>query len=93
MFSLDTASLIGIVTAGITEGLKWLPKVPLVAGQTAKIRAVAVVLAFVGNFGVAFSDGDFSAQKLAAGTIASFLVSFLVYKGVIKGTVAEAKPV
>lgn len=83
MISLETTGLIGILTAGIVQLLKWLPQVPLVAGQTAKIRTVAAALAFTGNLGTALVEGNADALSVIAGSLASFLVSFLVFHGVI----------
>jgi hypothetical protein len=83
MFSLDVSGLVGIITAGIVEVLKRIPAVPLVAGQTKRIRIVAAALSFLGTLGTAIAMNDLTAMNLVAGTITSFLVSYLAYKGVI----------
>lgn len=82
--SIDISGLVGIITAAIVELLKRLPQVPLVASQTNRIRVVAAILALLGNLGVAISTGEIDAINLVAGTIASYFVSFLTYKGLIK---------
>ena len=90
MFNLEASGLIGLISAFIVEALKKAPQVPLVAGQTARIRKVAAAFAFLGNLGYAVADGNVDAVNLVAQTVTSFLVSYLTYKGVIadpnKGT-------
>ena len=83
MFNLEASGLVGLLTSGIVEALKRAPNIALVKGQTKAIRIVAAVCAFIGNLGIAVADGNVDAQNLVAGTIASFLVSYATYKGVI----------
>lgn len=90
MFNIESSGLVGILTAGLVEVLKRLPQVPLIAGQTKRIRTVAAVFAFLGNLGTALADGNVDALNLIANTIASFFVSYLTYKGVISD---PSKPV
>lgn len=83
MFNIEASGAVGLLTTGIVELLKRARQIPLVSGQTKRIRTVAAVCAFLGNLGIAFADGDVISTKIAAGTIASFLVSYATYKGVI----------
>lgn len=83
MFNIEASGLVGLLTTGIVEALKRAPQVPLISGQTKLIRTIAAVCAFLGNLGFALADGNVDAQNLVAGTIASFLVSYATYKGVI----------
>ncbi len=92
MFNIEASGLIGIITAFLVEILKRIPQVPLVAGQTARIRIAAGVFSFLGTLGTAISQGDLTAMNLVAGTVAAFFVSFLTYKGLISGSQTTANP-
>ena len=51
LLNLAIPALVGLLTTGIIQVLKAIPTIPLVAGQTAKIRTVARRALVLGNFG------------------------------------------
>ena len=83
MFNIESSGFIGILIAGLVEVLKRLPLVSFISGHIKRIRTVAAVFAFLGNLATALADGNVDALSLIAGTIASSLVSYATYKGLI----------
>lgn len=77
-------AFVGVATALIVEGFKRLPQIPIAAGQTARLRTAAVALAFLGNVLNAWIAQDVGALEVLGGTFASYLVSYLTYRGVIR---------
>jgi hypothetical protein len=75
--------LVGPASALIVEACKRLPFVPIIAGQTAKLRTLAAGLSAAGTVVHAVATGDVDALGMYGEALASYLVSYLTYKGII----------
>lgn len=88
----------GIIIAGITEGAKRIPQIPLSAGQTRRIQAVGIGLSIVSTLIAAYLNGDLNTAVQAEGfqqniivivtllgfSISTWFTSVLAYHGLIK---------
>lgn len=77
--------LIGLIVPAVVEIVKRIQSIPVSAGQTNRIRVVALVFAFLGNLGTAYVSGDLSTflspELITVGVqaVVAFGISHLTY--------------
>ena len=88
--NMDVATVaVGVVTAFLTQGAKYLRAIPINDGQTARIRTFAAVLAFGGTFLTAWANGDIASATftqylgVVAQSVVTYFLAHITYKSVI----------
>jgi hypothetical protein len=84
LLHFDLTALSGALISGLVQLLKWIPQVPLISGQTKRIRTIVAALAFASNLGMAVLDGNTGAIEVAAGTIVTYAFAHLTFLSVFQ---------
>ena len=84
---ITEATFVAALTWALTNLIKAIPSIPVVKGQTARIRTVAAIAAIVSSVGVALADGDLTTVatpevlNTAAVAAVGWLASHFLWKG------------